>query len=65
MDIFRVSRNAWGQETLIGVSWDLTWWFVGAALLFIAAHMIYKWFFAPGVGGAAKTGEDGDAVSKT
>ena len=64
MEIFRVSRNAYGQETLIGVSWDLLWWFAGAALLFIAAHIIYKWLFAPTDSGTAISGEDGEAVAK-
>ncbi len=47
MHFFRVSRNAWGQETLNGVSWDLLWIFVGAAVLFIVAHILYKWLLAP------------------
>lgn len=65
MEIFRVSRNAYGQETLIGVSWDLLWWFIGAALVFIAVHVIYKWLFAPKTISAAISVEDGEAVSKT
>jgi len=44
---FRVSRNAWGQETLEGVSWDLIWFFIGAAVIFIVAHFLYKWLLAP------------------
>ena len=47
MQVFRVSRNAWGQETLTGVSWDLLWVFVGAAVVFIVAHILYKWLLAP------------------
>ena len=47
MEIFRVSRNAWGQETLVGVSWDLLWVFIGAAFLFVAVHIVYKIFYAP------------------
>jgi len=46
MEFFRVSRNAWGQETLLGVSWGLLWVFVGAALVFIAVHLVYKWLLA-------------------
>lgn len=66
MDIFRVSKNAWGQETLLGVSWDLLGWFVGAALLFIAVHILYKWFLAPKTeGGAKDTEEGGEIVSKS
>jgi len=65
VEIFRVSKDAYGQETLIGVSWDLLWWFIAAALLFIVAHIIYKLLFAPKADGAAISGEDGEAVSKT
>ena len=42
-----MSRNAWGQETLAGVSWDLLWVFVGAAVAFIVAHILYKWLLEP------------------
>jgi hypothetical protein len=47
MQLFRVTRNAWGQETLAGVSWDLLWVFVGAAVVFMVAHILYKWLLAP------------------
>ena len=47
MELFRVSRNAWGQETLLGVSWDLTWIFLGAAVAFIVVHSLYKLLLAP------------------
>jgi len=40
MEILRVAKNAWGQEVLVGVSWDLLWWFVGASLVFIVVHAI-------------------------
>ncbi|MCI0517143.1 MAG: hypothetical protein L0Y45_04840 [Woeseiaceae bacterium] len=42
MEIFRYKSDAWGQRVLEGVSWDLLWFFVGAALLFIVLHAIYK-----------------------
>lgn len=41
MELFRVNRNPWGQEMLVGVSWDLLWVFVGAGVLFVVAHMLY------------------------
>ena len=41
MEFFRVTKNAWGQETLAGVSWDLIPWFVGAAVLFIVLHALW------------------------
>jgi len=47
VEFFRISKNAWGQETLLGVSWDLIWVFIGAAVLFILVHIIYKWLFTP------------------
>ena len=48
MELLRVSRNAWGQETLAGLSWDLLWVFVGAAIAFIVVHILYKWLLEPG-----------------
>ncbi len=47
MELFRVSRNAWGQEVLTGISWDLLWVFLGAALLFIVLHLAYKGLLEP------------------
>lgn len=41
MQLLRVASNPWGQETITGVSWDLLWWFVGAAVAFIALHAVY------------------------
>lgn len=41
MELFRVARNPWGQETLIGVSWDLLWWFIGAGAAFIVVHALW------------------------
>ncbi len=46
MEILRVSRNAWGQEVLQGVSWDLLWVFVGAGIAFIVGHLIYSFICA-------------------
>ena len=60
MEIFRVSRNAYGQETLIGVSWDLTWWFLAAAGAFVVGHILYKLLLAPGA-----DGDRDPTVSKT
>jgi cobalamin synthase len=41
MDFFRYRSDAWGQRVLEGVSWDLLWVFVGAAVVFIVFHAIY------------------------
>jgi len=43
MEILRYKKNIWGQEIISGVSWDLIWVFIGAAILFIVCHMIYLW----------------------
>jgi len=41
MSIFRYSRDAYGQETLQGVSWDLLWVFFGVAVAVAVGHAIY------------------------
>lgn len=58
MDVFRVEENAWGQETLIGVSWELLWLFAGVGLAFIIGHMIYMRIRAsrPRSGARARSG---------
>lgn len=39
MQFFRYSRSIYGgSDQLIGASWDLLPWFVGAAIAFIVAH---------------------------
>lgn len=47
MELFRVSRDVYGQQTLDGVSWDLLGVFFGIGLAFIVAHMVYSRFFSP------------------
>jgi hypothetical protein len=47
MEIFRHSRDVWGQETLLGISWDLLPVFFWAGVAFIAGHAIYSWLTAP------------------
>jgi hypothetical protein len=42
MDLFRYSRDAWGQQTLEGISWDLFWVFLGVSVAIIAGHLIFK-----------------------
>lgn len=49
MEILRRARNAWGQETLQGVSWDLIWVFVGIGVFVIAVHAAWVALIAPGL----------------
>jgi hypothetical protein len=47
MEVFRVSRDVWGQEVVQGLSWDLLplFFYAGAAL--VVLHVVYRWFLAP------------------
>jgi hypothetical protein len=42
MDFVRVSTDAWGQEVLEGISWDLLPVAVALGALVIVAHAIYR-----------------------
>ncbi len=42
MEIFRMSRDVYGQETLEGISWDLLPVAIGLGLLVIVGHVIYR-----------------------
>jgi hypothetical protein len=44
MEIFRYSRNVYGQSTLEGMSFELVWLFIGAAAAIIVCHMIWAHF---------------------
>jgi hypothetical protein len=45
MHLFRYSQGIYGDDQLVGASWDLLWWFVAAGLVFIVAHATYKAVF--------------------
>jgi len=47
MELFRFSRNVWGQEILQGMSWELLPIFFGAGVAFVIGHMLYRWLLAP------------------
>lgn len=47
VEIFRYSRNVYGQETLQGMSWDLLWVFVALGAAIIVVHALYRWLLAP------------------
>jgi hypothetical protein len=43
VELFRYSSSIYGgSDTLIGASWDLLPWFVGAGAAFIIAHALVK-----------------------
>ncbi len=42
MELFRYSKDMYGQETLLGISWDLLPLFAGAAALVIVGHLVYS-----------------------
>jgi len=42
LELLRFTRNVWGQEMLLGVSWDLLWVPVAAAAAFIVFHQIFR-----------------------
>jgi hypothetical protein len=42
MPLFRYATSVYGQTVLVGASWDLIWWFVGAGAVLIAAHAAVK-----------------------
>jgi hypothetical protein len=46
MEVLRYSSNAWGQEVLEGISWDLLPLFVGVGLAVIVGHALYMRFFS-------------------
>ena len=47
MELFRISRDAYGREVLQGMSWDLIWVFVGVGCVLIVGHALYRLFLAP------------------
>lgn len=49
MNLLRTSQNAWGQEMLVGASFDLLPLFVGAGLALILGHGLFKALWEPRV----------------
>ena len=41
MDIIRYRQDVWGEEVILGVSWDLLWVISVAAFVLLAAHAIF------------------------
>src|SRR5262245_42278096 len=42
MEIFRITRNAWGQESLEGMSWDLLPVAFAVGVAFVIAHLVWR-----------------------
>jgi hypothetical protein len=40
--LFRYATSVYGQDVLLGASWDLIWWFIGAGAVIIVAHAAIK-----------------------
>jgi cytochrome b subunit of formate dehydrogenase len=56
IELFRRTQNPWGQDVLIGISWDLMWLAIVLAALFLVGHAIWyrvRGFSAHESGGAA------------
>jgi hypothetical protein len=49
MNLLRTDANAWGQDVLLGISWDLLPWFVGAGVVIIVGHVLFKALWEPAV----------------
>lgn len=45
-DIVRYKYDVWGEEVILGVSWDLLWVVAVAALILLAGHAIFMAAFA-------------------
>jgi len=42
MELLRFSKNVWGQEMLLGMSWDYLWLPVAGAILSILVHQCIR-----------------------
>lgn len=58
MELWRRAANPWGQEVLIGISWDLMWAAVIGGLAFVAAHAVWAKWLAP-----AESGDSGASIA--
>lgn len=47
MELWRTATNPWGQEVLVGVSWDVLWAGLIAGIAFTLAHWAYLRLWAP------------------
>ena len=49
MNLLRTDTNPWGQEVLLGISFDLLPVFVTAGVLIIVGHALFKALWEPAV----------------
>jgi hypothetical protein len=49
MELLRTETSPWGQEVLLGISWDLLPLFVGAGVAVIVVHALFKALWEPAV----------------
>ena len=49
MELLRTETSPWGQEVLLGLSWDLLPLFVGAGAAVIVLHALFKALWEPAV----------------
>jgi hypothetical protein len=42
--LLRYATSVYGQDVLLGASWTLIWWFIGAGAVIIAGHALVKAF---------------------
>jgi len=52
IELFRRTQNPWGQDVLIGVSWDLMWLAIVLSALFLVGHSL--WYRTRAAGEHAK-----------
>jgi len=65
VELWRRAASPWGQDVLIGVSWDLMWLAVCAAAAFLAGHAVWAWArnrHARASGVAAGAGSEGKSA---
>jgi len=48
MEIFRYSRNVYGQQILEGINFDLLWVFAGVSAVIIIGHLVFSLIRKPG-----------------
>ena len=49
MELLRTETSPWGQEVLLGISWDLLPLFVGGGVAVIVVHALFKAIWEPAV----------------